>query len=292
MSASSTIPVIWSWQDFIDQAVAPDTIANGAGRHGDSGWAGASWDGAIALAIDGWALPLPRVDVAIETFRDRLSDHVSETRLVPVWDMTGSEVDVAAYLSGTPECMIDYLPGKLPSAGRAITLLIPGCYSHTVPHAEVINRGVAVAALCSAIITAARSVEVWFGYACMMRPRRPEAAPERYSAVARVISAGERLNVPRLMFATAHPAMLRRLWFGVWDSADRGIAERMPPNSYGSPPFDSTVADLPPERNEAYVVPPLVAGSPQWRSPDSALAWCIHTFEALGLIARTTGVGG
>jgi len=39
------------------------------------------------------------------------------------------------------------------------------------------------------------------------------------------------------MFAMAHPAMLRRLWFGVWDSAEPTIAKRMPANGYGRPPF-------------------------------------------------------
>ncbi len=289
MSSGGTIPPIWSWQDFIDQAAATDTIPNGSGRHSDSRWAGATWDEAIALATDGWAAPLPEVDVAIEALQGRLCDRVRSVDLAPSWEVTGSEVDVATYLSGVPECMIDYVPRMVSSQGGIVTLLIPACYSHTVPHSEVINRGVGLAALCSAIITAAQSVEVWFGYACMVPPRGSRRSPDRYSAVVRAISAGEPLNIPRLMFATAHPAMLRRLWFGVWDSQERSIAERLPPICYGDPPFNCLLADLAPQVNDAYIVPPLVPGAPQWRSLDSAVSWCIGTFADLGLISPDSG---
>lgn len=247
----------------------------------------ASWDEALALATPGWTLSVPEVDVAVTALRETLRDRVSPLSLTPVWDVTGSDVDVAAYLSGVPECMIDCEPLQLSSQGRVVTFLIPATYSYTVPHDHVMNRGVALAALCSAIITAAHSVEVWSGYACSMPPRRPRDRTGRYCAVARVISAGEPLDVARLMFAMAHPAMLRRLWFGVWDSAQRCIAERMSLNRYGAPGYDCAVGDLPGEMADAYVFPSLIEDQPHWRSVDTALAWCVTTFAGLGLIAGT-----
>lgn len=287
MSTTSTIPAMWSWQEFIDRASAPETIPRGSGRHSDSGWAGASWDDALALATNGWTLSVPEVDVAVAALRGGLRDRVSALSLTPVWEVTGSEVDVAAYLSGVPECMIDCEPRQLSSQGRVVTFLIPATYSHTVPHDHVINRGVALTALCSTIITAAHSVEVWSGYACSLPPRRPGDRVGRYCAVARVISAGEPLDVARLMFAMAHPAMLRRLWFGVWDSAQRCIAEHMSLNRYGAPEYDYAVNDLPGEMTDAYVLLSLIEDQPQWRSSDTALAWCMTTFAGLGLIAGT-----
>ncbi len=293
--STATLPPIWSWHDFIERASAPDTIRNGSGRRADDGWAGATWDEAIALATGGWAVPLPEVDVAVAALRDRLSDQVKGVVLAPVWDVTGSEVDVAAFLSGVPECMTDSVPRKLSSHGRVVTLLVPATYSNTVPHAEVVTRGVALAALCSAVITAAHSVEVWSGYAVTMPLRQAAEDAGRYSAVARVVSAGEPLDVARLMFAMAHPAMLRRLWFSVWDSAQRSIAQRMPPNNYGYSPNDCTLADLPDQVHDAYVLPPLVGGQPQWQSSDSAVSWCIEAFAGLGLITglapRPPGAG-
>lgn len=280
----STIPPMWSWQEFVDRAGAPDTIADGSGRRRrDDDWAGATWDEALTLATNGWTVPLPEADVAVTALREDIQVRAGGVlSLVPVWDVTGSEVDVAAYLAGVPECMIDWDPRALSSHGRVVTFLVPAGYSHTVPRAHVMNRGVALTALCSAIISAAHSVEVWSGYAGSWRvagvPR------DRYCAVARVISAGEPLDVARLLFAMAHPAMLRRLWFGVWDSAEASIAARMPPNNYGVT-VPCAVSDLPGERTDAYVFPPLVEGERQWQSPEAALAWCTAMFTTLGLIA-------
>lgn len=280
----STIAPMWSWQEFVDRAGAPDTIPGGRSRNSDSSrneWAGATWHEALALGTNGWTLPVPEVDVAVTALREGLNERVSRSRLAPVWHVTGSEVDVAAYLAGVPECMIDCEPRALSAHGRVVTFLVPATYSHSVPRAYVMNRGVALAALCSAIIGAAHSVEVWSGYACTM----PGVGGRRYCGVARVISAGEPLDVARLMFAMAHPAMLRRLWFGVWDSAEQSIAESMSADAYGAPDYDCAVSDLPGERMDAYVFPALIAGEPQWRSPEAAFTWCMTTFTTVGLIA-------
>jgi len=44
---------MWSWQEFIDRAAAPDTIPAGVGRHGNSAFAGATWLESLALAKSG-----------------------------------------------------------------------------------------------------------------------------------------------------------------------------------------------------------------------------------------------
>ncbi|KJK46638.1 hypothetical protein UK23_23015 [Lentzea aerocolonigenes] len=56
------------------------------------------------------------------------------------------------------------------------------------------QRGLALATLRTAIIDAGHSVEVWSGFA------------------------GEPPDLGRLIFAVAHPVMLRQLWFGVRDA--------------------------------------------------------------------------
>jgi len=277
---------MWSWQEFVDRAEAPDTIADGQGRkqRKDNSWAGATWEEALTLAKYGWTVPLPEVDVAVAALRDDIQVRAGGvSSLVPIWDVTGSEVDVAAYLAGVPECMIDWDPRALSAHGRVVTFLVPAGYPNTVPGAHVMNRGVALAALCSAIISAAHSVEVWSGDAGFL-PRRAGVGRDRYVAVARVISAGEPLDVARLLFAMAHPAMLRRLWFGVWDSAEAGFAARTKSNNYGWA-GPCAVTDLPGDRTDAYVFPPLVEGERQWQSPEAALAWCTTTFTTLGLLA-------
>ncbi|QRP44059.1 hypothetical protein [Amycolatopsis sp. FDAARGOS 1241] len=134
------------------------------------------------------------------------------------------EVDLAAYLAGVPECMVDAVPRQVSRRGKVVTFLIPAAYSHVIGHDVIINRGLALATLCTAIIDAGHSVEIWSGWATTLPT---SGVLLRTRAVARVISAGEPFDVGGLIFAVAHPAMLRRLWFGVWDRQPEKVAAAM-----------------------------------------------------------------
>lgn len=268
-----------SWPEFLDRVRAPSTIANGSGRDGNDNWAGATFDEALRLAVDGWTVPLSEVEVTVGALRERAGLGTSVTSLEPVWDVTGSEVDVGAYLAGVPECMVDAVPRQVSRRGRVVSFLITGSYDHKTPHQQVRNRGLALAALCAAIIDAGHGVEIWSGYATMVGPARDIRA----SGVARVISAGERLDVGRLIFAVAHPAMLRRLWFSVWDGQVATVARTVSDANYGRPK-PSSAEDLPAEITEPYVFPHMEPNDPQWTSLPAALSWCRETFTELGLL--------
>ncbi|MGH3379736.1 MAG: DUF7192 family protein [Actinoallomurus sp.] len=269
---------MWSWQEFTDQARAPDSIEDGSGRGGSDQWTGASWKEALRLANDGWTTVLPEVDAEVARLRERVADEVLTTALVPTWDVTGSEVDIGAYLSGEPECMVDAVPQRLSSRGRVVTFLVPAGYVSTTPHSAVHNRGVALAALCSSITASGHSVEIWSSFCAYV------SKTERFASTARVISAAEPLDMGRLMFVMTHPAMLRRLWFAVWDSAAKPVARRMSDDSYGSPPYGCHPEDLPGGITDPYVLPYLSPEDPQWETAETALAWCREMFTSLGLL--------
>ncbi|MFC5753009.1 DUF7192 family protein [Actinomadura rugatobispora] len=269
---------MWSWQEFVDRARAPDTIENGDGRHCLDAWAGATWDEALRLARDGWTTVLPEVHAEVAELRERVENDVLTTALVPAWDVTGSEVDVGAYLSGEPECMVDAVPQRISARGRVVTFLVPAGYVNTTPHSAVHNRGVALAALCSSITASGHSVEIWSGF-CPYVSRT-----DRFASVARIISTAEPLDMGRLMFVMAHPALLRRLWFAVWDSAAPPVARRMYDARYGQPPNGCFPEDLPEGVTDPYILPYLSPDDPQWETADSALSWCREMFTSLGLL--------
>ncbi|WP_407566081.1 hypothetical protein [Streptomyces sp. 184] len=272
------LPPMWSWQEFVDAARAPDTIDDGDGRHAGGDWPGATWSEALRLAEDGWTTVLPDVDAEVAQLRERIGDEVLTTALVPAWDVTGSEVDIGAYLSGEPECMVDAVPQRISARGRVVTFLVPAGYVNTTPHSAIHHRGVALSALCSSIIAAGHSVEIWSGFTPYV------GDTDRFAAVARVISAAEPLDMGRLMFVMAHPAMLRRLWFAAWDSAPHAVARRMRDTSYGGGPYDCYAEDLPGGIVEPYVLSYLSPEDSQWETVDTALAWCWEMFTSLGLL--------
>jgi hypothetical protein len=278
------LPPMWSWQEFVDGARAPDTIDTGAGRYGDDAWCGATWREALQLAEDGWTTVLPEMDAEVAELRSRVGDEVLTTKLVPTWDVTGSEVDIGAYLSGEPECMVDAVPQRISARGRVVTFLVPAGFINTTPHSAVHHRGVALAALCASILAAGHSVEIWSGFCTYV------SETERFTSVARVVSAAEPLDMGRLMFVMAHPAMFRRLWFAVWDSAPKSVARRMCDANYGTEPNGCDPADLPEGITDPYVLPFLSPDDPQWDTADTALAWCREMFTSLGLLRAPGGV--
>ncbi|GAA2449069.1 DUF7192 family protein [Streptomyces macrosporus] len=271
------LPPLWSWQEFVDRARAPDSIPDGDGRHASTEWAGAGWEEALRLATDGWTQVVPEADVSVAALREHVRDEVLTTSLVPTRDVTGSEVDVGAYLAGEPECMVDAVPQRISTRGRVVTFLVPAAYVNTTPHAFVRNRGLALAALCSAIVTAGHSVEIWSGFCARLDEGR-------CAAVARVVSAAEPLDLGRLVFSLAHPAMLRRLWLAVWDSAPEPLARLLRNNAYGSAPYTCHPEDLPDGVEGACVLPYLEPADERWATFDSAMAWCRSTFVELGLV--------
>lgn len=276
-----SLPPLLSWREFLDAATSPMSTSNGSSRRTDTEWQGASWEEAIQLAVDGWPLALEEADVTVAELRDSAGLSHSVTVLEPTWDVTGAEVDIGAYLAGVPECMIDAVPREVSRRGKVITFLVPAGYSHTVEHDAIINRGLALATLCAAIIDAGHSVEIWSGFAGRLKTSESE---QRFRSTARVIEAGEPFDVGRLIFAVAHPAMLRRLWFGVWDAQPAEVAAAMKADHYGAPPYTCNAADLPAEITDPYVFPFLSADDEQWHDLSSALSWSREMFGELGLV--------
>ncbi|MFC4014066.1 hypothetical protein ACFOY2_43045 [Nonomuraea purpurea] len=277
------IPPMLSWQEFLDQATAPETTSLGDSRTNSAAWAGADWEEAIRLARDGWPLALEQADVTVGQLRERAGLSAAVTILEPSWDVTGSEVDIGAYLAGEPECMVDAVPRQVSRRGKVITFVVPVVYSNSVPHASVINRGLALATLCAAIIEAGHSVEIWCGATGMVNSRT------RYRAMIRAISAGEPLDIGRLIFAMAHPAMCRKMVFGLWDGREPAVVRAMVRANYGYPPFDCRPTDLPEEIADPYIFPYLEEGDRQWDDLETALEWCRQMFADLGLIQDHLG---
>lgn len=277
----SALPPLLSWREFLDAATAPPSIDNGSSRRANSAWHGASWDEAIRLATDGWQMALDEAEVTVGELRENAGLSHQITVLEPTWDVTGSEVDVGAYLAGVPECMVDAVPRRISRRGKVITFLVPAGYTQDIKHDVIINRGLALATLCTAIIDAGHSVEIWSGDAGILHRHHGK---QRFCGVARVIAAGEPFDVGRLIFAVAHPAMLRRLWFGVWEAQPKEFAAAMVADNYGHAPCTCEASDLPAEITDPYVFPYLASEDRQWDDLPTALSWCRQMFSDLGLI--------
>lgn len=201
------------------------------------------------MAREGWDRHLSRtLDIARDAVTAVEREHET-LAFNPVWDVAGGMVDMGAYLAGEPECMIDFPPAPVSKAGRVITLCASISVSGSISAESLISKGMLITALALELERMGMSVELIADQTVAgASPRRPGKPPVQrlFSQRITVKSPNDVLDPSKVLFAYAHPCMLRVLAFphyhdlpreGEWpDSVGAGW-------SYGSP--RPPVQDLP-----------------------------------------------
>lgn len=164
----------------------------------------ANWAEVERLAVDGWE---SEADRALEIAESAINA-VEQDHDLPAfnsrWDVTGSEVDVARYLAGEPENMIDFEMVNTPRSGRVIVLCASGSVSGAVSADAIKRRGHAVAALAFALSRMGFATELWLDLSA-------KGGDHILRSRVLVKGANDDLDTARIMFAYSHPAMLRAL---------------------------------------------------------------------------------
>lgn len=161
---------------------------------------------AYTLAREGWSAELETSLAAAEDAIRKVETEHTLLTFVPTFDVSGCDVDVARYLSGEPECMVDYPLTPIVKAGRVITLCASISISAAVDTSSIIRRGQAITALALALSQ--------LGYACEIYADLTGYSSGKTSVIrTRIKSAHDVTDPERIMFALAHPAMLRVFGF-------------------------------------------------------------------------------
>lgn len=193
------------------------------------------------------------------------------------YDVAGAEVDMGRFLSGEPECMIESVPFQVARQGRAVRVVVPGCYNGETSIQSVRNRGAAVVALCLTLSRAQHPVEVWVGFA------NHGKSGARYAYMVRVQKANEPLDEGRIMYALAHETSNRRLCFSVKEQGDATTREDLritaTGGGYGTIPRYVELADLPDEQANTIILEDFDQQS-DW-SERAAVAWLNRTITEL-----------
>lgn len=252
-------------------ASAVPRISDRTYRHSDGG----TWEGfnSIAelksLARDGWGTEADEALAIAESVVETVQQDHHMPAFRPLWDVSGCEVDVARYLSGEPENMIDYEMVKTSRSGRVIVLCASVSISGAVQPETIKRRGHGIAALAFALSRMGLAVELW-----------ADQAVKSGSSIAsnRVLvkGANDELDPARIMFAYAHPAMLRGLMMANmhnWPAAQRKM--HRVGTGYGYP--TDPVRDLP----EGTIYLPSVLSSVDVPNAKDML---MHHLTELGLL--------
>lgn len=227
----------FSWLEFLDTAKAhgaSEAVGGNPDRGSGDNFYMASFNEALKMGYEtGWLPESPNVADLLAYVETDLKDSMV-SGFDWYYDTSGMEVDVARYLSNEPECMVQAIPLKVMRTGRVIRLYVPATYPGAADTRQIIARGIAIMALVEAFSMLQHPTEIWAGI-CNESGRR--GAKMRTSYLINVQAATDPLDMPRIMFALAHPAFARQLGWSVKETSP--FADKMGFNRSGGYGFHS-----------------------------------------------------
>lgn len=217
--SNRTVRRFESWSEYVGY-VESETVKR-VGRVGRASMEPKSYAGgeffhtgslpeALTMAREGWTEPRAKVDALVENI-DSAIIPTMRPAFETYWDVSGGSVDVGAYLSGEPECMIETRLCEIAKPGKVISILVNGFYSAVTKESDITTRGAAIVAFIDAVERMQHSAEVWVEY--------PFAG---ISHLVRVKAAGERVDIDVLMFILGNRDAFRRVNFAAQELEPNG----------------------------------------------------------------------
>jgi hypothetical protein len=174
-------------------------------------FAGVTFKESLRMAREGWTDELAStMEIAESAVSMAQQEHAMDSFSDPVWDVTGAQVDIGAFLAGTPECMIDYPLTITSKVGRVITLVVSTSFSSTLSLDTLTRRGRVIAAFALALARMGHAIEIWAD----STPVHPKDENRRLIQRTLVKGVNDELDPGILMFALGHPSFLRNLLLG------------------------------------------------------------------------------
>lgn len=198
--------------DVLDRPV-PKWLSDPASQRNDaSSWAGATWQGARQMAERGDLKTLRNFDAAAR--RLAVKDIGEARKRTSRRSVAGGAVDLGAYLSGAPDCMVEQAvvsgPRKVIQIGvrvEAIAAVTPN---------QLAERGCAIGGIVRALTLRGFSVGIDAIFAA-----------ERTAGIITAVTLkapGEYLDPAIMAFWLGHPAAMRRVFFRLQEEAPEEIA--------------------------------------------------------------------
>ena len=226
---------------------------------------------ACNLATHGWDEIRGEVDAQLDELVEHINDSFGEF-YVSEHSTSGAFVDMGRFVTGEPECMVSFVAEPQARMGRVVKVVMNAVVSGSINADLIKKRGIAVLALIDTIHKLGVGIELWWEESLM-------GGRQEFSTLIKLHSSEEPMDINSLMFALAHPDMLRRLQFSVQeqhkDSKEQGAYHG---GGYGSP------RDLMSVKNCDYdVVIEKLQNGDQTIIADT-LQWVLSTVQGLGLV--------
>lgn len=201
----------------------PPRTANQS-RKRDADWAGVTFEQAIDKAVNGDH----RIALRINKKLGQYASLRGAAMPTQQWDVSGSAVDIARYLSGELDCMVEtmYATQPRPVMKIAIERAVPW-YTTTD---EMEDTGVSVLAVVEALRLAGVAAEIWVTFTIT------DYGNKLHTTAILIQEPGRPIDLDRLAYWTADPTTLRRIAFAIWEQQDGDFREQFGiGTSYGHP---------------------------------------------------------
>lgn len=246
-----------------------------------------SWDlnvdylGALILCKKGW----PEGTKKVKEIADRLYDKIApkvNLFLATRYDVCGVQPDMGRFLSGTPECMLDFETQTV-RGNKQVDLLINCSASYGIKSDIINNRGATILAIteilhrlgCCVSVSIFNLSTVW-------------NESDRLCLETLVHDSGSHLDVDSLAFTITHPAFFRRLLFGVQERINHSIPKTDCGNGYGTPSNNREGIDLGFKGSNQIYFPCIHSGSSEsytpFKSLDSSCTFILNLLKTHNLV--------
>jgi len=185
----------------------------GGGTGRDHSWTwGVEFDGAVSLAETGYP-DGKKITLLAEKISAKLQSEIT-VHDSTVYDTSGSYVDVGAYMSGEPECMVEFVQTDRPHC-KVISIGVDMCYHGGITAKTIAMRGAVIVALIDALEQ--------FNYRCEVTIYAgtgwQDSGDPKYQNSVTIKRAGDALDRDSMAYTISHPAFFRRIIFGAWDNS-------------------------------------------------------------------------
>lgn len=236
-----------------------------------SDWNGSkSLDEACDIGTAGWHEIRPDVDKLINSL-ENVIDSTFGMMFETKFNVTGESGDIDRYLMGDPECMVDYVDVPQTRMGRVVRILVNGTFNAGVPAQTIKQRGAMICSLVDIINRMGIGVEVYSEIATA-------DSGKYHSMLTKLHDSQQLLDIDNLMFAIAHPSMLRRISFSNMEMSKWEQAKKIIGSTYGQ----SSTCKMQQHVNADVMIDNYESGTGNWEQ--DSLKFIMSTLTGLGLV--------
>lgn len=207
------------WEDMSDAVDdilnAGEGFVNGSSQREDDRkdpWSGSvDFGSALETLRGGWAEHRDAVEAAVTAVQEDPSiESMVSARFGWQHAYAGDVCDIGRFVTGDPECMFAPTMVDAVQPDAVIRIVINGTASAAIRTDVLVRRGIMIAALVDTLHLLGRGVEVWWTCSTVH-------SGSTHGNLVRIKATDEPLDVDDLLFVAAHPSMLRRFGFALWE---------------------------------------------------------------------------